>query len=170
MNDVETTTTRCAAHPDVETGLRCNRCGTPICPRCLVQTPVGARCRTCARLRRPPMYEVSAGSVARAVGVSLLIGGAFGFLWGLLFPRGLGLGLLGLLIAAVIGSPLGYAFADLLGRATSRKRGPVMQGIAVAGLVFAWLVHGLVAGSFQNDLFGLVLVAVACFGAVGRLR
>ena len=29
----------CADHPDVETRLRCSRCGRPICPRCGVRTP-----------------------------------------------------------------------------------------------------------------------------------
>lgn len=39
---------RCARHPSVETELSCSRCGTPLCPRCLVQTEVGQRCPTCA--------------------------------------------------------------------------------------------------------------------------
>ena len=33
---------RCSYHPEVETGLACGKCGTYICPRCMVQTPVGA--------------------------------------------------------------------------------------------------------------------------------
>jgi hypothetical protein len=43
---------RCARHPGTETVLRCGRCETPICPRCLVGTPVGARCPTCAGVKR----------------------------------------------------------------------------------------------------------------------
>src|SRR5262245_41825997 len=49
---------QCARHPEVETALRCSRCDTPICPRCLIQTPVGARCRDCARLARSPVYTM----------------------------------------------------------------------------------------------------------------
>ena len=45
----------CAAHPQVETYLRCGRCETPICPRCLIQTPVGSRCRDCAQIRKLPI-------------------------------------------------------------------------------------------------------------------
>src|SRR6202022_4427072 len=45
-------TVRCARHPNTETVLRCGRCFTPICPRCLVSTPVGARCPTCAGVKR----------------------------------------------------------------------------------------------------------------------
>lgn len=39
----------CANHPDVETSLRCNKCGKPICARCAVRTPTGYRCKECVR-------------------------------------------------------------------------------------------------------------------------
>jgi hypothetical protein len=41
--------TFCANHPTIATGLRCNRCSTPICSKCAVRTPVGYRCRNCVR-------------------------------------------------------------------------------------------------------------------------
>lgn len=43
---------RCALDPDTETNLTCGKCGQPICPKCLVQTPVGARCPQCAALKQ----------------------------------------------------------------------------------------------------------------------
>ena len=39
----------CANHPTVETGLRCNNCNKPICPKCAVLTPTGYRCKECVR-------------------------------------------------------------------------------------------------------------------------
>ncbi len=39
----------CANHPGVETSLRCNHCGKPICAKCAVRTPTGYRCRECVR-------------------------------------------------------------------------------------------------------------------------
>jgi len=39
----------CANHPQVETSLRCNRCGKPICPKCAISTPTGYRCKDCVR-------------------------------------------------------------------------------------------------------------------------
>jgi hypothetical protein len=39
----------CTNHPDVETGLRCNNCNKPICPRCALLTPTGYRCKDCVR-------------------------------------------------------------------------------------------------------------------------
>ncbi len=39
----------CANHPNVETGLRCNNCNKPICPKCAKLTPTGYRCKDCLR-------------------------------------------------------------------------------------------------------------------------
>jgi hypothetical protein len=39
----------CANHPGVETSLRCNHCGKPICAKCAIRTPTGYRCRECVR-------------------------------------------------------------------------------------------------------------------------
>ena len=41
------TTERCYRHPDVETGVRCTRCGRPICPQCMIPAPVGHQCPQC---------------------------------------------------------------------------------------------------------------------------
>src|SRR5262245_7123698 len=62
---------RCAADPSVETYLRCGRCDTPICPRCMIQTPVGSRCRTCARIRKLPMFVLSPADYLKAIGTAL---------------------------------------------------------------------------------------------------
>jgi len=67
---------QCATHPNVETELTCGRCGTPICPRCLVMTPVGARCRDCAQLRRIPTYEIKPTFLVRGVAAAAATGAA----------------------------------------------------------------------------------------------
>jgi len=46
----------CVNHPDVETYLRCNKCGQPICAKCAVQTPVGYRCRSCINAQQQVFY------------------------------------------------------------------------------------------------------------------
>src|SRR5689334_21973487 len=48
MTDTETATT-CYRHPDRETRVSCSNCGRPICPDCMIPTPVGMRCPECAR-------------------------------------------------------------------------------------------------------------------------
>jgi hypothetical protein len=116
------------------------------------------------------MYEVSTPVIARAAGVSLAVGAVAGAIWGFLLTNSFGFGIFGLFIALFIGSPLGYGFANLLDKVTNRKRGPVMQGIAIAGIIMAWLAHVAVGAEIRGDIFGLALVAAACAGAISRLR
>lgn len=61
----------CENHPTVQTRLRCNKCGKPICTRCAVRTPVGYRCRACVNAQQrvfyadfKPSYYVVAGAIA----------------------------------------------------------------------------------------------------------
>ena len=37
----------CAYHPGRAAGVRCQRCGNPICGECMVEAPVGFHCRAC---------------------------------------------------------------------------------------------------------------------------
>ena len=64
---------RCEAHPDVETNLRCGKCDKPICPKCMVETPVGARCRECARINKLPTFQISSKQLLLSSCVGLLI-------------------------------------------------------------------------------------------------
>ena len=65
----------------IPTQLSCAQCGVPICPTCLVRTPVGLKCPDCAggrvsasKRRRPIFAVVGALAVAllAAVGLSLV--------------------------------------------------------------------------------------------------
>lgn len=159
---------QCAAHPSVETELTCSRCGKPICPRCLVQTPVGARCRECAGIRRLPTYQVPTTFLLRGLGAALVAGAALGLLWRLLFPFGFGF-FFGFFVAL----GLGYAVGESVSLATNRKHGPPLQAVAAAGVVVAYLVRNLLSGEGvipTNDLFGYVVVGVGVAVAIGRLR
>src|SRR5579885_2360267 len=127
---------QCATHPDVETALECGKCGTPICPRCLVQTPVGARCRDCANLRRPVLYTVSPLLLARAVGAAVGIG----LLWAWLLPnlaRTLGF------LVFIAAAGYGWLVAEVMGRVAKRRRGTAMRVTAVTSCVLVYLVHNL---------------------------
>ncbi len=161
---------QCATHPGVETELACSRCGKPICPRCLVYTPVGARCRECAHLRRIPTYDVAARYLLR--GIAAAIGGGIlgGILWYLLLPRRVsGVAYFALFFA--IG--LGYAIGETVSWASNRKRGAMLQGTAACGIVIAYLLRNVLQGSgllAANDLFGYVTVGLAIVVAIGRLR
>src|SRR6516162_3207724 len=69
-------TLHCARHPHTETVLRCGRCDTPICAKCLVMSPVGARCPKCAQVKR---FAIGLKPVELAKAIAFGIGlGAIG--------------------------------------------------------------------------------------------
>ena len=117
---------RCAADPSVETYLRCGRCETPICPRCLIQTPVGSRCRDCAQLRKLPMFQVGAIDYLRAVGGGLAAGIAGGLIVIFLQGQFRVFGMLGVMLLAALGYGVGTAVA----KSTRRKQGTGLGIIA----------------------------------------
>jgi hypothetical protein len=161
---------KCATHPDVETELMCSRCGKPICPRCLVQTPVGARCRECAHLRRIPTYDVATRFLLRGVAAAAAVGALAGLLWHVILPQRV-TGIVYVALFFALG--LGYAVGEAVSWATNRKRGAVLQGVAASGVVVAYLVRNLLQGSgliTANDVFGWVTVGIGIVVAIGRLR
>jgi hypothetical protein len=52
---------RCARHSGTETDLTCGRCGTAVCPRCLVHVEVGIRCPRCAPQPRRNILAIALG-------------------------------------------------------------------------------------------------------------
>jgi hypothetical protein len=161
--------TYCARHPQVETALRCGRCDTLICPRCLVQTPVGARCPDCANVRKNPMVDVSPMYLARGIGASIAAGVATGFVWGLI--SGGGRGFVGFFLI-FIAMGIGYCVATAVSAATNHKRAQTLQWIAAFGVIVAYLVHNVVvyeALFVQNDLWGMIAAAFGAFWAYQRI-
>ncbi len=163
---------QCATHPAVETELKCSRCEKAICPRCMIQTPVGGRCRECANARKIPTYNMGTDTLLRAAGGAIGAGAVLGTAWWLFIP------LQGFFFGAIMGLAVGYGVGELVSLATNRRAGPPLQVIAVAGVVVAFVVRtGLllsagdwVLESLRSDLTGIVALGVAAFVAAGRLR
>jgi hypothetical protein len=135
-------TLRCARHPGTETVLRCGRCETPICPRCMVDTPVGARCPTCAGVKRFRLL-VKPVELVRAIAYGIAVG-ALGTVIYTFVP------FLGPLISfAIVGFGVGHAV--LIG--ANRKRARELAPIAVACLFVGYEI-GLVARFATESAFG----------------
>ena len=134
---MDETTLTCARHPGVETGLRCASCGTPICPSCLVQTPVGMKCKTCASHASGALFSPSLLQGSLAAAVALAAGAIAG--WGVEFP----FGLFTLFVAFAYG---GFA-GEMVLRAAGRKRGIKIEAITGTALIIGALgARMLVAG------------------------
>jgi hypothetical protein len=156
---------QCKRHPKIETNLFCGKCNDPICPKCLVQTPVGARCPACARLSRVPTYRVSAIYYFRAAGAALGLALAAGFLWGYIRTF-LVSGYFNFLIAAA----LGYGMGEGISLAVNRKSG---TGLAVTGsiaLVAAYLISLFTFGGRPFGAFDIMALIIGVFVTVSRLR
>ena len=117
----------CAQHPDVETRLRCSRCGKPICPRCAVRTPVGMRCPDCAGTRHTVAAN-TAGTIKAAV-AGFLVAIAVGLVWGYLPTWQFYLAL-----------ALGFGVVETMARLLPARRGLDLQLIAIAIVVFGVLL------------------------------
>lgn len=121
----------CADHPDVETRLRCSRCGKPICPRCAVRTPVGMRCPDCAGTRAATRANPTgvAAAAAAGLGVATLAGLAWafspswGFYWALI---------------------LGFGSVEAMARVLRQRTGPDLQAIGIAVVVYGMVLSRVV--------------------------
>lgn len=122
----------CSYHPNVRTGLRCSRCGKPICPQCAVRTPVGLRCPDCAGVRGLPTYRTPATSLMQAGAAGLAVAVAVGVLWRF-FPEW----------QFYLCLVLGFGVVETIARFAGNKRGMDLQLLAVA-LVTVGLVLGRV--------------------------
>jgi hypothetical protein len=94
------------------TGLRCSRCGKPICPRCGVRTPVGLRCPDCAGVRGLPTYATSSDLLLKAAGAGLVVAIGVAILWAFAPSWKFYLALL-----------LGFGVAEAMAKASRNKRG-----------------------------------------------
>ncbi|MDO8587530.1 MAG: B-box zinc finger protein [Armatimonadota bacterium] len=166
------TPTYCARHPKEETAVRCASCETPICPKCMVSTPVGMKCRDCASNRQSVLYQVRPERFALAGIVSLIAGAGAAFL-----------GAIGFFVIFV-GTAYGYFAGSLILKASGMKRGTKLEVLAGAGMVIGALamkVLSLIAigkpGAvsaislrFVLDPFFLIAVAISTACAVSKIR
>ena len=165
---------RCATHPEIETNLRCGRCGKPICPKCLVQTPVGARCPDCAKLYKLPTYRVPTRYYLRAIGTALGMAIVCGIVWGVINGF-VSFFYLNLILAA----GAGYAIGNVVSLSVNRKRSRGLATIAGMAVVISYLVNIFLANIFPfgsisfspfRIIFDLVSIGLGIYVAVNRLR
>lgn len=159
---------KCARHPDIETDLRCGKCLQPICPKCVVQTPVGARCPKCAALKKLPVFEISTIFYMRAIAAGLATAAVAGAIWKFM-PLG---GFFLFFIALVVG----YVIGEAVSLAANRKRGPGLQIIAGISVVVSYTVRSIIEAPQQGflhiftDVYGLIALILGIIVSVGLLR
>ena len=139
----------CADHPEVETRLRCSRCGRPICPRCGVRTPVGMRCPDCAGTRSSVAANPAQTLTAAAAGLAAatVVGLAWGFFpdwqfyWALL---------------------LGFGTVETMVRLLQKRQGLDLQAIAIVIVVYGMVLSRVVLA----QRLGVNLAGIESFGPI----
>ncbi|HSR30307.1 MAG TPA: tetratricopeptide repeat protein [Anaerolineae bacterium] len=152
----------CANHPSVETMLRCNRCGKPICTRCTVQTPVGYRCKECVGQQQSAFY--TGGAIDYAIGsvISLVLGGIAGYIMTLLGAW---------FFALILGPAIGIGIAEAVRLAVRRRRSRYLWMVVAGGIIVGTLPALLIALNSLWALLALGLFLVLAVGAAtARLR
>jgi hypothetical protein len=152
----------CANHPGVETVLRCNRCGKPICTRCAVQTPVGYRCKQCVGEQQAVYFTGGVADYAIGGVVALVLGGIASYLVTILGAW---------FIALILGPTIGIGIAEVVRLAVGRRRSQYLWMSVAIGIVLGSLPALLVSmGSLWRMIaYGLFLV-LAIGAASARLR
>ena len=154
--------TRCAEHPDVETGLRCGRCETPICPQCLIMTPVGARCETCADVRPSPIFTAGRQEYKSAILTGVGVALATGLVAGLLQVM---IGFFGLMVMAAVGYIIGGAVSN----AANRRSTTGLKVVAAACVLLSFGVMGVAVAVLFNPTVLVTAPVAVVFGIFGSI-
>ncbi len=131
----------------------------------MVHTPVGFRCKDCARVRPPPTFDVSRIYLARAIGASVALGVAGGTIFWLL-----SLLLGGAFWQAIAFAGIGYMVGGGVSIAVNRKRGRGLKlvssgGVFLAFVVSIWLLSLSGGGPSGSLYLGLI---VGSYVAISR--
>lgn len=133
----------CARHPKEETAITCASCGTPICPRCMVVTPVGMKCPSCGK-GTTGLTKVTPSRFLLALVTALSAGAVASLLGSMVF------------LAIFLSFPYGYFAGGMILKASGMKRGRKMEWLAGAGMVIGALgtrlIPAFAAGFFSAGL------------------
>lgn len=138
--------TYCVNHPDTETTLRCNRCGRPVCLKCVKLTDVGYRCKDCIREQQDSFFNAENTDYLIVAVVSFFLAAVAGPIISLLFGI-FGL-FFGVIIAVFLGPAVGGVAATIIRRSVGRRRGRYMGVVAVVAIILGVAVGALIALGF----------------------
>jgi len=155
----------------VPTGLTCATCGTPICPKCMVVTPVGMKCPNCGRGKGSALFQVRPERFALA-GITALAFGAISTI----------IGFVGF-FAYFIAIPYGYFAGTTIMKAAGMKRGLKVEILTGVGMALGALAtrfpdmfgpggfspsYVFVAIAYHPFMWIAVVISISC--AVSKIR
>lgn len=152
------TPTYCANHPGVETTLRCNKCGKPICAKCAIRTPTGYRCKECVR----GQLKIFDTAMWYDYVLGFITAGILGFLASLLALFVSGLSFIGWILI-IIGAPTaGVVIAEGV-RLVIKKRRSRALFITIAAAMVLGALPVIILNLISFNLFPLIFQGIFLF-------
>jgi uncharacterized protein YjeT (DUF2065 family) len=153
----------CKRHPTEKTSISCAACGDPICPLCLVSTPVGMKCPNCAKSANSALTSISTGK--------LILAGIFAIFAGFVASI---IGSIGFFVL-LIGIPFGYFVGNTIMRIVGMKYGWKLEVITVAGIIIGafgnktGIEHVPFTTVIMDPIF-MIAVVITIAAAIVRIR
>lgn len=129
----------CANHPTVETRLRCNRCGKPICLKCAKLTDVGYRCPECIRSVQDTYFNAKSSDNLIAFGTAAIVTAIAAPIASIIF-RLLPFFFINIIIAIMIGGTAGGILSQIIRRAVAKRRSRQMRFFSLGGIIVGILI------------------------------
>ncbi len=152
----------CINHPAVETLVTCSSCGVPICPDCMVETPVAAKCPACARMPRSALVRLKPDRLAMTVIIGLVAAAIGGYLFGLFVSA---LSFFAIIIAFGLGAGVGEAVSRASGRFHDFRLAAWASACAVLAILFPFFLQGFADYGLSSPTVNYVIA----FGGVWKL-
>ncbi len=119
-------------HTCGESRLSCAECNEPVCPKCMVECPVGNRCRKCAAKTESHVIKVTPWVGVRTFVAAALAAYVFGFGASFLF---------GGYWSWLITYALGVLVGNLLHKVSGFKLGSIIVSVVVSGILCGTLLN-----------------------------
>lgn len=153
----------CANHPNVETSLRCARCGKPICAHCAVSTPTGYKCKECISGQQKVFSTTRWYDYPLAFAIAAVLAAIGSFFVSMLW----------IFFVILIAPAAGMIIAEAVRMAVQKRRSLRLWQFMAAGIVVGCLPM-LLGALLSLDLWTILAqgfyVVTATTSAVARLR
>jgi hypothetical protein len=135
----------------------------------MVQTPVGARCSQCAKLKKLPTFQLSGTNLMMAILAGLGAALAGGIIWYVISHFVFH----GLLSNIILAGALGYGTGQLVSLSANRKRGLPLKIIASVAVLVAYTIGNHIAIPFHFtlnfNLLNLIAIGIGMYMAIFQL-
>lgn len=159
----------CDNHPSIETSLRCNKCGKPICAKCAVSTPTGYKCKECVTGQQKVFSNTQWYDYPLAFVISVVLAGIGSFLVNLLGR----FGFFFIFFVVLLAPSAGIIIAEAVRAAVQRRRSLRLWQAMAIGIVLGclpMLIITIITFNLWMILAQGFFVVTATTSAIARLR